>query len=127
MSTSEFEKIMEAIQASQEKLDTKLAEFKAEIRESQEKAATSAVRKVREPLTFRKKGHQEQHKFNEKIDEAIERAQAELEAVPSSSSTSTAFERAKEALEQGRKLIAERQKLIKIADRSELGWAVVDE
>ena len=49
--------------------------------------------------------------------------QAKLEAVPSSSMTATAFERAREALDKGRKLTAERQKLIKIADRSELGLA----
>ena len=60
--------IMDAIKETQAKLDNKLAEFKSEIRESQEKGATSAVRKAREPPTFRKKAHQEQHKFNEKID-----------------------------------------------------------
>ena len=70
-----------------------------------------------------KRSYQEQHQFNERIDETIKRVQAELEAVPSSSMTATAFERAREALDKGRKLIAERQKLIKIADRSELGLA----
>ena len=123
---SDLEKIMDAIKETQAKLDDKLAEFKSEIRESQEKAATSAVRKAREPPTFRKKAHQEQHKFNEKIDEAMERAETELDAMPSSSSTA-ALDRAKEALAEGRKQLAERQKLIKIADRSDLGWAVVEE
>ena len=117
---------MDAIKETQAKLDDRLAEFKSEIRESQEKAATSAVRKAREPPTFRKKAHQEQHKFNEKIDEAMERAETELDAMPSSSSTA-ALDRAKEALAEGRKQLAERQKLIKIADRSDLGWAVVEE
>ena len=122
----DLEKIMDAIKETQAKLDDRLAEFKSEIRESQEKAATSAVRKAREPPTFRKKAHQEQHKFNEKIDEAMERAETELDAMPSSSSTA-ALDRAKEALAEGRKQLAERQKLIKIADRSDLGWAVVEE
>ena len=35
--------------------------------------------------------------------------------------------KAKEALEEGLALIASRQKLIKIADRSEFSWAVVAE
>ena len=41
-----FAKLMEAIQATQSRLDNKLAEFKAELSESQERAATSAERKV---------------------------------------------------------------------------------
>ena len=51
----------------------------------------------------------------------------ELETVSSDSSASLAVKKAQNALTGGRKLIAERQKLIKIADRSELGWAVVSE
>ena len=35
--------------------------------------------------------------------------------------------KAKEALDEGLRLIANRQKLIKIADRSEYGWGVVAE
>ena len=42
-------------------------------------------------------------------------------------SSSPALARAKEAVESGLKLLAERQKLIKIADRSEHGWGVVSE
>ena len=37
------------------------------------------------------------------------------------------IERAQEALAKGMKLLAERQKLIKIADRSEYGWGVIVE
>ena len=55
---------------------------------------------------------------NEKV---FAKAQAELSDVRSSS----ALERTKEALMQGMKLLAERQKLIKIADCSEYGWEVV--
>ena len=39
----------------------------------------------------------------------------------------TAFDRAKEALREGTDLISRRQKVIKFADLSEAGWAVVDE
>ena len=38
-----------------------------------------------------------------------------------------AFDRAKQALRGGTDLISHRQKLIKFVDRSEAGWAVVDE
>ena len=51
----------------------------------------------------------------------------ELESVPSDTTAASAVKKAKDALARGRKLLAERQKLIKIADRSDLGWAVVSE
>ena len=35
--------------------------------------------------------------------------------------------RAQQAIEKGKQLLVHRQKLIRIADRSELGWMVVDE
>ena len=37
------------------------------------------------------------------------------------------MERAREALKEGEDLIAARQKAIRIADRSEYGWATVEE
>ena len=48
---------------------------------------------------------------------------AELSTVGSS----PAPERAREAIEKGVRLLSERQKPIKIADRSEFGWGVVAE
>ena len=41
--------------------------------------------------------------------------------------TPPAIERAKTAIEQGKELIVTRQKLIKIADRSEFAWHTVEE
>ena len=38
-----------------------------------------------------------------------------------------AVQRVKEAIKKGRSLLDERQKLIRLADRSEHGWGVVDE
>ena len=50
----------------------------------------------------------------------------ELESAASSDPGATsAVKKAKDALLRGRKLLAEHQKLIKIADCSDLGWAVV--
>ena len=37
------------------------------------------------------------------------------------------MEKAKNLLEESKKLLCERQKLIRIADRSEHGWATVEE
>ena len=126
-----FMQLMNAIEESRTAIDTKLAAFKAELQDSQERAATSAARKVvrQEPYSFKKKSHEEQHKVNQNINEALIEAESELKTVPSDSSASSAVKKAQDALAQGtcRKLIAERQKLIKIADHSELDWAVVSE
>ena len=58
-------------------------------------------------------------------------AEAETELAVASSSTpsssTTAITRARESLQKGRLILAERQKLIRIADRSEHGWGVVAE
>ena len=59
------------------------------------------------------------------MDEAV--AEAEHQIEEAGPSTVLALERAKEALKKGRKFISERQKLIKISDRSEHGWGVVQE
>ena len=52
---------------------------------------------------------------------------ADAHAELSEAGSTPAIERAKEALTKGMELLAERQKLIKIADRSEFGWGVVVE
>ena len=124
-----FTRLMKVTKESRTAIDAKLAAFKAELQDSQECAATSAARKVvwQEPYSFKKKSHEEQHKVNQNIDKVLIKAKLELETVSSDSSASLAVKKAQNALTGGRKLIAERQKLIKIADRSELGWAVVSE
>ena len=131
ISADRFAQLMAAITGTQTRLDSKLAEFKKEIAESQERAATSAARKVqanKDTYIFKKKSHEEQYKANGNIDEALHEAEIELEATVSSDPAATsAVNRAKDALLRGRKLLADRQKLIKIADRSDLGWAVVSE
>ena len=59
------------------------------------------------------------------MDEVV--AEAELLIEEAGPSTAPALERAKEALKKGLQFLAERQKLIKVADRSEQGWGVVQE
>ena len=92
---------MAAIEATQSRLDNNLAEFKAELSKSQEWAATSAARKVqaKQDSIFRKKSHEEQHKANTKIDEALLEGEMELESIPSDM---TAASVVKDALMRGR-------------------------
>ena len=114
---------MNAIQASQEPSDSKLAEFWAEVQEGQEQTAATALKHVQrdKPYNFKHKGNEEQAAVNTRLDEALAEVQAELDEFTS------ALGHAQESITRGRKAIAERQKLIKIPDCSELGWAVVAE
>ena len=63
--------------------------------------------------------------FNAKLDETV--AEVEAELVEAGTSAAPALQRAMDAVKQSRRLIAERQKLLKIADRSEYGLGVVAE
>ena len=72
---------------------------------------------------FKKKAHEEQARFNSQVEEALQEAQEALTALDET----PALQRARDALEKGGRLLAERQKLIKIADRSINGWGVVQE
>ena len=118
MSTSEsealiparqFSQIMEAITSSRARMEEKLTEFKTEVRQGQEDAAARALMRARyeKPYAFKRKGNKEQANFNVKLDEAI--AEAEVELAEAGPSTTPPFQRGLQALQQGRKLIAERQ------------------
>ena len=116
--SAQFGQLMQAIRVSQDRLDEKLVDFRAEIRHSQEEAAAKALQRSRheKPYTFRKKGHKEQYRFNSRLAETIAKGQTEL----ASAGTSAAAERAHKTLEKGLELIRERQKLIKITNHSDL-------
>ena len=90
---------------------------------AQEEAATKAANRVQrdKPYEYKKKAHEEQASFNEKVQEAVGEARDALETA----TDSPAVQREKTALQRGRALMAERKKIIKIADRSANGWSVV--
>ena len=77
--------------------------------------------KVDKKPTFKKKAHERQFSFNQELKDKLESASAAANATP------PALEKVKQALKEGEVLIKERQKLIQIADRSEHGWATVEE
>ena len=100
------------------------------MRQGQEEAATKALKRAKfeKPYTYRRKGNEEQAVFNSRLDETVAEAETELAVVsPGAPTPTTAISKARECLKKGRQLLAERQKLIRIADRSELGWGVVAE
>ena len=127
ITAGQFNTLMESITATQLKLDSKLEKFGEQMKRSQEEVAVKAVKRAKtgleKPFEFKKKGNEEQAHFNARVEEKFQEAQAELDG----KSTPAATNQAKRHIEEGIKLIAERQKLIKLADRSEFGWGVVAE
>ena len=126
LSADHFTQLMSAITASQSVVDEKLQQFREEIRQGQEEAATKAVKRARyeKPYVFRKRGNEEQASFNAKVEEALSQAESDLSTI---AAAPAAVRKVKESIQKGRSLLEERQKLIRLADRSDHGWGVVDE
>lgn len=110
------------VSALEKSFDDKLDGLRREMTNSQEKACGKLTQKLKEKekFQFRRKGNEVQHTFNEELKEKIDGALPLLENPES-------VERAKQLLKKGSVMIAERQKLIKIADRSDQGWKTADE
>ncbi|XP_020909998.1 uncharacterized protein LOC110247825 [Exaiptasia diaphana] len=87
--------------------------------QQQELAINTSQNQVAAPPTFKKKGNEHQFKFNEKVIACHKQASKALELKN--------IARAKELLEQGTVLLNNRQKLTKIADKSEFGCATIQE
>lgn len=123
-STSQFALLMDAIKSVEANVDAKLSTVKRQLSEERETADERLVKKLRldNKPTFRRKGNEKQFYFNEQLrDKLVVSVNEALEQAP------PAVEKAKTLLKEGEKLIDLRQKHIKIADRSEYGWATVAE
>ena len=119
VSKAEFERLMSAMRG----IEDQMKSMKQEFCEEREATDERLVKKMRldKGVTFKKKGNENQHQFNEKVKDKIEAVARCL------SSTPPAIEMAKEALQEGEQLITARQKLIRIADQSEFWWTTVSE
>ena len=88
-----------------------------DISEDQEDCVRSVVKKVKEDhsIKWRIVGNEKQLKFNQSVEARFDSAISAIEKKKLD----------KKELEEGKKLLSERQRLIKLADRSECGWATV--
>ena len=122
---SQFAALLAAIRDSEHRLDRKLANVKADVQQAQDEAATKAINRVRndKPHHYKKKALVEQACFNAQVEESVQDAHDAFAAIVDS----PAIQRAREALEKGARFLPDRQKLKKIADRSDNGWGVVAE
>lgn len=123
MTALSAEQLAEVVRAVKEGLHEEMNSFKREMSEDREAADDRLLKKMKleKVPTFKKKTHEKQYRFNEEVACKFEAARASLLETPA------AVERAKTLLEEGTKLVCERQKLIRMADRSEHGWVTVEE
>lgn len=73
--------------------------------------------KYEEKPTFKKKLNEDQFKHSKEMERIMDRITSSLE--------NKEYEKAQEAVDEGKKLLQKRQKYIKIADREEDGWEVI--
>ena len=95
-----------------------------QIKRANEDAADLQLREIKklkhsEPHKFKRKANEDQYKFNLKLGETLENAK--------SAAQKSQLEKVKSELDEGEKLLLERQKHILLADKSESGWLTVEE
>ena len=125
-----FKDLKETQDANQKEMSEKLEKLEKDVHAGQDTAAERAVKKLKRDrgLEFKKKGHERQFLFNDEVKDKMENATAAMQKVdPSTKTSREALDEAKKELEEGIQLIAQRQKLIRLADRSEYGWDAVNE
>ena len=109
-------------------MDSKLSTFQTNIQQSQVELSETQICKMEETLsdnyTFQRKGNENQFKHQVKVLSKLKEAKSQLESPEFNLET---LVNAKSRIEEGIDMIKERQKLIKLADSSELGWKVVNE
>ena len=126
-----LQQIMDAIQSSkremQQELSSKLEKLQKEVTSGQESASQEVVKRIeKRSYQFCRKGNKEQFRFNASVEEHIEAAKEELgKLAPIDEGQKGIVQRTAQHLDEGTKVLAVQQKHIRIADRSDLGWAVV--
>ena len=124
----EIQQILSAISNLDKKFFSSIAKLQKEVTTGQEETSQEVVKRItKRAYQFQKKGNEAQFMFNSTVEEHIETVKKEMAKVlPSAAADQkTALTKAMTKLNEGTKVIAVRQKHIKIADHSELGWGVV--
>eukprot|EP00731_Ephydatia_muelleri_P003678 Em0001g3678a len=107
------------------KMVAEMQQMREDLAVGQEEAASKLARSSRrDPYSFRRKGNENQYRFCEDVEERLETTSAAI-ARAERGAGREALARAK--AKEGMELLTHRKKLIKLADRSEVGWAVVEE
>ena len=110
-------------------MDT-LGTLRKEIKSSAEETVDSVSHKIKKEKDwyhFKKRGHKLQFEFNDEVLGKVEEVDSIIKKLPVTESNKAGLESAKELLQRGMALIIWCQKHIKMANRSDNGWAVVQE
>uniref|UniRef100_A0A1X7U429 CCHC-type domain-containing protein n=2 Tax=Amphimedon queenslandica TaxID=400682 RepID=A0A1X7U429_AMPQE len=127
--------LLEAVERSNTQNEQSIARISKRFDEVADLAAKKP-KLDRSSIDFKSKGNEDQFIFNERIEDKLTDSVQQLkklaEAIPAivrdpPGAVTESLAKAKRSLEEGTSLIAHRQKLIKLADRSDLGWKVVKE
>lgn len=149
ISVDQFSLLLSAINTMKQ---TVMATLKREIQISQEVSEQLSKRvKIAPAIAFKKKGNEAQYQFNEWVKDKISETEMELEKVmgnaalaiqvasaaagtditekdtSTTKAMTTAMEKAKDLMKEGRELIINRQKMIRLVDCSNYGWDLVKE
>ena len=109
MTALSAEQLAEVVRAVKDGLHEEMNTFKRELSDDREAADDRLLKKMKleKAPTFKKKTHEKQYHFNEEVSCKFEAARAALLETP------PAVEKAKTLLDEGTKLVCERQKLIR--------------
>ena len=96
----------------------------SQIKRSNEDSAESQMKEIKrlkfnESHKFKKKANEDQFKFNQKLSETLHSTKSAAE--------NSHLEKVNTSLEEGETLISEQQKRILLTDKSDYGWATVDQ
>ena len=109
-------------------ISNRLTHFQQSLNENQKALSDVQVAKIEEihsdNYKFQRKGNEEQYKINVKVHRKLKEAEHSLKETDD---IPTAISDAKVKIAEGIELIEKRQKLIKMADSSPLGWKMVAE
>ena len=105
------EQLAQLLGAVKDGLRDELTSLKRELTSERQVADERLLKKLKleKMPTYKKKAHEKQFIFNEGVSSKVEEATVALSETP------PAVEKAKNLLEEGKKLLCERQKLIRIA------------
>ena len=113
---------------SQAELKARMDQLEREVPTSHEESTQRVVKRLKRARSheFKRKGNEKQFDLNKEVKDHVEAASAHIAKLPREMQQHPSLVSATEELKEGTKVLHTRQKLIRLADRSEVGWAVVD-